>query len=180
MICTAFLIFGTISYSQLRLSLQAGIEAPTGDFGLIATTGYGFTATLEFVQNSPLSFTGSIAYNRWGAKGDLPEGYDFSFTAVPVLVGFRYYLSQGDFHPYLGAELGIVFTSSDQTRLDEGFRKVTYTTSENNFGFAPLGGFRYHLSSSVDLDMNIKYNIITTTGSSTDYLGINAGIQFSL
>ncbi len=163
---------------QMRLSLQVGLEVPTGDFSDQASSGFGANATFEYWQNSPLAFTGSIGYNHFGAAKDLPFGIDYSFTDVPILLGVRYYPSQGRFDPYLGAELGLHILTSSVTRTES--RTITVSETNSRFGIDPLVGFRYHLSRSTDLDFNLKYNLISTEGGNTNFLGINGGVQIGL
>jgi outer membrane protein W len=163
---------------QMRLTLQVGLEAPTGDFSNQASSGFGANATFEYWQNTPIAFTGSVGYNRFSAAKDLPFGVDYSFTDVPILLGIRYYLSRGDFHPYLGAELGLHILTSSVTRTEA--RTITVSETNSRFGIDPLIGFRYHLSQSTDLDFNLKYNIILTEGGSTNFLGVNGGVQIGL
>ncbi|HSD63730.1 MAG TPA: outer membrane beta-barrel protein [Ignavibacteriaceae bacterium] len=163
---------------QMRLTLQAGLEVPTGDFSNQASSGFGGNATFEYWQNTPLAFTGSIGYNHFNAASDLPFGIDYSFTDVPILLGIRYYPSRGRFHPYLGAEMGLHILTSSITRTES--RTITISETNSRFGIDPLIGFRYHLSQSTDLDFNVKYNIISTEGGSTNFLGINGGVQIGL
>lgn len=179
-ITSLLLILTTVSsFAQMRLSLQAGVQIPTSDFAESAGAGFGAHATFEYWQNTALSFTGTVGYNTWGPKDDLPPGRDYNVTAVPILIGLRYYLATGPFHPYLGAELGLYIVSIDvEQRI--GNTIVSTEDSETKFGLAPVFGFRYHISQSVDLDFNFKYNIITTEENSTTYMGINGGIQFGL
>jgi outer membrane protein W len=167
------------TYAQMKLSLQAGLQMPTGDFADGAGLGFGANATFEYLQSSPLSFTALIGYNSFGAEDELPEGRDLSFTSIPILVGARYYLARGNYHPYLGVELGVHFLSTKFSRT-EGNTTVTVESSSSEFGLTPMAGFRYHVSPTVDLDINLKYNIITTEGSSTSFMGINGGVQFAL
>ncbi len=186
MIIIAFILFSVNSFAQtherepqMRLTLQIGVQAPTGDFGNQASTGFGLNGTFEYWQESPLAFTGSIGYNRFGAAGDLPNDWDYSLSDIPILLGVRYYLARGDFHPYLGAELGIHILTSSLTRVQDN-KTISVDETNSKFGLDPLFGFRYHLSQSTDLDFNIKYNIITTEGGNTNYLGVNGGIQIGL
>ncbi len=186
MVILAVMLFSINSFAQMherppqmRLTMQLGVEAPTGDFGDQAATGFGINGTFEYWQNTPLAFTGSIGYNHFGAAGDLPDEWDYSLSDVPILLGLRYYLSRGDFHPYLGAELGIHILTSSRTRT-EGNSTITVDETNSRFGLDPLLGFRYHLSQSTDLDFNMKYNIITTEGGNTNFLGINGGVQIAL
>ena len=164
--------------SEVRLTLHAGAEVPTGDLSNLASTGFGIGATFEFWQNNPLAFTVSFNYNHFGAAGNLPSGSDYSLADVPIFLGVRYYPLEGNFHPYLGAEMGLHKLKSSTTRTEE--RTVTISETSSKFGLNPLIGFRLTLSQTTDLDFNLKYNMITTEGGNTDFLGINGGIQIGL
>lgn len=164
---------------QMRLTLQAGIQTPTGDFSNSAATGFGLNGTFEYWQNTPLAFTGSFGYNHFRASGDLPGDWNYSFSDLPIMLGIRYYLSRGDIHPYLGTELGLRILTSSLTRT-EGNTTTTIDETSSRFGLDPMVGFRYHLSQGTDLDFNLKYNLIATDGGNTDFLGINAGLQIGL
>jgi outer membrane protein W len=167
------------SYSQLRLSLQGGIQAPTGEFGNTAATGFGGAATFEYWQNTPLSFTASAGYFAWEQQGNVPAGHTYSFSTIPIMLGMRYYLGRGDFHPYLGSELGLHLLNAKQT-ITSGNTTTTTTTSESNFGISPMAGFRYHVGNRVDLDINMKYNIVSSELNNRNFLGFNFGVQFGL
>ncbi len=182
----ALILFSVNSFAQIherepqmRLSLQLGVEAPTGDFANQASTGFGLSGTFEYWQNSPLAFTGSIGYNHFGAAGDLPSDWDYSLSDIPILLGIRYYLARGEFHPYLGAELGLHILTASRTRV-EGNQTISVDETNSKFGLDPLVGFRYHLSQTTDLDFNLKYNIISTDGGNTNFLGVNGGVQIGL
>lgn len=172
------LLFTAAAYPQLRLSTQVGVQIPTGDFAELAGTGFGINATFEYWQETALSFTGSVGYNRWGPEAELPANQDYSLTSIPVLLGIRYYLARGDFHPYIAAQLGLHFISSEYER-EVGNTTVSTSDSESRFGMAPVFGFRYHLNESLDLDFNVKYNIISGDNTTT-YIGFNGGVQFAL
>lgn len=171
------LFTGVVSaQSRMGLSVQAGAFLPTGDFSDGAGTGFGGTATLFYDVSPMFQLTGSAGYATWGPKESLPSGYDYSLSTVPVLVGGRYSFGKDNFMPYLLAELGVHFLSS--TVEDPFFGKRT--DSSTKFGFAPGVGFVYKFNPKVGLDVNVKYDLISTEGSSTTYLGINAGVLFAL
>lgn len=177
------MIVSSVSYSQtqttrasnLSFSVQGGVQIPTGTFGDVASTGFGFSVTGEYVSSDVLSWTGSVGWSTFGEKSVLYSGYDYSLSIVPIVVGLRYYLARGDFHTYVGAEAGL-YISSVETTIVTPIGTSTGTASDTDFGFAPLVGFKYHLSPTIDLDGTLKYHLI----SSTNYLGINAGVQFGL
>jgi hypothetical protein len=174
--CVVIAAFGT-AYPQFRLSVQGALNSPVGDFSDFAGRGYGINATGQFVQNNTLSYTIGLGYNHWSARTGLPVGWDYKYSTVPLTGGIRYNVYRGSFIPYIGAMLGIYFTS-----LSSVIAVGPIATSENNsdvhFGIVPLAGFTFPLSSSIAVDVNLQYNIITNKGSATNYVGINAGFMF--
>lgn len=162
--------------NKMGISVQAGVFLPTGDFGDGAGTGFGGTGTFLYDVSPMFQVTGSVGYAKWGPKEDLPSGYDYSLSTVPVLVGGRYSFGKDNFMPYVLAELGLHFLSS--TVEDPFFGKRS--DSSTKFGFAPGVGFVYKFNPKVGLDVNVKYDIISTEGSSTTYVGVNAGVSFAL
>lgn len=165
----------TNAQSKMGISVQAGVFLPTGDFGDGAGTGFGGTGTFVYDVSPMFQVTGSVGYATWGPKNDLPSGYDYSLSTVPVLVGGRYSFGKDNFMPYVLAELGVHFLSST---VESPFGK--FSDSSTKFGFAPGVGFVYKFNPKVGLDVNVKYDIITTEGSSTTYVGVNAGVLFAI
>jgi len=168
-----------LAQGKMGLSVQGGIAIPTGDFGDAAGMGFGGSTTFMYEVSPMLHITGSIGYTTWGPKEDLPDGFDYSLSTIPVLVGAKYVLGKGNFLPYVSAELGMHFLSS-KVKVTIFGQTFESSDSEAKFGFAPGAGFFFAFSPKTMLDVNLKYNIITTEGSSTSYLGINAGVAFAL
>ncbi len=175
------------NYAQNRPNMnitgQVSLNLPTGDFGSSAALGFGVNGTFEYVSSSQLSFTGAIGYNHFGPKGDLPSGADYSMNAIPLLAGVRYYFSHGGISPYVSGQIGLYFLSitSSYSYSYGGFSSSgSATASESDFGFVPGIGFIYSLNQNLNLDVSAKYNIISTSGSSTSYFGVNAGVQFGI
>jgi opacity protein-like surface antigen len=165
----------TNAQNKMGVSVQAGVAFPTGDFGDGAGTGFGATGTFLYDVSPMFQVTGSVGYAKWGPKEDLPSGYDYSLSTVPVLVGGRYSFGKDNFMPYVLAELGVHFLSST---VESPFGK--FSDSSTKFGFAPGVGFVYKFNPKVGLDVNVKYDLISTEGSSTTYVGVNAGVLFAL
>lgn len=178
-----FMIFfaGSFIYAQgkMGISVQGGVFLPTGDFGDAAGTGFGGTGTFLYDLSPMFQVTGSVGYATWGSKEDLPAGWEYSFSSIPVQVGLRYAFGKGNFLPYVAAETGIHFLSSKVTYEYFG-QTFTSDDSESKFGFAPGAGFLYNFNPKTGLDVTLKYNMIFTEGSTTTYLGINAGVAFAL
>jgi opacity protein-like surface antigen len=148
-----------------------------GDFGDVYKMGFGGQGTFAYHINPMLDVTGSVGYLTWSGK-DL----DYTFSSVPVLVGVRYYFGQGKFHPYVAGELGLHFTSVSVPSVTiPGFG--TYgggSASDSFFGFGAGAGFLYQLSPKLDLDVNAKFSSISSSGSSSSYINIMAGVLVAL
>ncbi len=168
--------FSSNLFSQTKLNLQGGIQFPSGDFSDNAATGYGGSATFEYkIPLIPISVTGMIGYYNWGEKEDAVYS-DYSFSSIPFMVGGRYYLSSFIVKPYFGAELGINVLSFDYN-YQRGEVIIEIDNTETKFSIAPIFGVKFGIGILLDLDVNIKYNVITTDPSTNNF-GVNAGLSF--
>lgn len=177
-------LWSNFAYSQAEQSnmgvlLQAGVAVPMGDFDESAGLGAGGEATFEYLVNENLGLTGTLGYYEWGAKDDLPQGFDYSFSNIPLLIGGKYFIPLGGFVPYAGAQLGLNFVSVEQTVSEENI-DLNLDDSSTEFGFSPLAGFRFLMPPNLAFDMTFKYNIISTEGSSANSLGIFLGARITL
>lgn len=178
-----FLFFFSGSlFAQMGVGIQAGAAVPTGDLSDRAKLGWGGQGNFEYLASPNLSLSASVGYYLWGAKSDINDLLgiaDFTFSTVPILAGAKYLFMEGDLHPYLGADLGLHILNTKISSSVFGVN-MERSTSETKFGFAPMAGLRLHMPPNVDLDLNLSYNIITTSGSNTTYLGIIAGALVAL
>ncbi len=193
----ALLMLANSSFGQNNAGLQLGLNFPMGDFSNISGTGFGFAGTYEYMVMPQLGLTGSIGYYHFGSKS-VAEGFGLSVetstSVVPIVVGGRYYFMKGEIMPYGGAELGlyILSASADISGNFTGFLKISSgntvertnatnssSNSTTNFGFAPFVGVRYSIAPNISLDGNLKFTIVTTSGSTTTYFGINAGAFYA-
>jgi len=156
--------------SKMAFGLQAGVAIPTGDFGDGFDMGFGGQGNFAYHINPMLDVTASVGYLTWSGKTD-----GFTFSTVPVLAGVRYYFGKDKFKPYVAAELGMHFTSSEYEYLG-----VSYSSSDSYFGFGAGAGFLYKMGPNLDLDVNAKYNSISTEGSSSSYISVMAGVLIAL
>lgn len=153
-----------------KIGIQASVGLPMGDFKDVADakTGFGGTGTYFYEAEGAFMITGSIGFLSFSTDPD--KG---SYMMIPVMAGARYAFSEGNFMPYAGAEAGYsIFSFS----ASGGGTAV----SNNNIGLAPMLGFMMEMSKGLNLDVNAKYNMILTSGSTTSYLGVNAGVVFEL
>lgn len=101
------------------------------------------------------------------------------------MFGARYYFVKGAVKPYGAAELGLHFTSSSDIDVtyNNGFQTIKRTvpgSSDSNFGFGFGGGAVFQANSNLMLNGELKFNIISTSGSSSNYLSVQGGVLFSL
>lgn len=175
---TVFAVTFANAQSKMAASAQGTLSFPTGDFGDGAGTGFGAAGTFIYSVSPMLDVTGSVGYVKWGTKESIP-GYEVSFSDIPILVGLRYTFGKGQFLPYGAAEVGLHILSSSVKGDLFGFQ-VDQSETETKFGFAPGFGFLYKFNPKTALDVNAKYNIIFTEGSSTTHLSVNVGVLFGL
>jgi len=183
-----FLVLFVLAFSlsinaQSKVGIQGSLALPMGDFGDGYGLGFGGTATYMYMVNPNLAVTGSAGYVTWSGK-DLLDGATFS--SIPVLAGVRYMFGGGGkFMPYGMAQLGMHFVSSEveiPSYTVGGFTVGggTVSASDSFFGFGAGLGFLYQLSDKMNLDVNAGYDVISTSGSSSSYIGINAGVAIAL
>jgi hypothetical protein len=135
----------------------------------------GLTGTYYYYLDSNYSFTGSIGYFRYCTKPNASIFSDYGHTVMPFSIGARYSFKQGDFRMYAGAELGVVSLSNN---ISSSFYEwdVFEKPSNHPLSLSPLLGFISKMNDRIDLDVNLKYFIIST-GSC---IILNAGIKFPL
>jgi opacity protein-like surface antigen len=158
---------------KMALGFNAGVALPMGDFGDGYDMGFGGNALFVYHASPNVDVTGSAGYLTWSGK-DAIDGSTFS--SIPIMVGARYLFGQGKFHPYIGAELGMHFTSFDFEFLGLNF----WSGSDSYFGWGAGAGFLYQIGNNMDLDVNARYNSIAGEGGSSDYVSILVGLLFGL
>lgn len=173
---TVFAVTFANAQSKMAASVQGTLSFPTGDFRDGAGTGFGAAGTFIYSVSPMLDVTGSVGYLKWGSKESIP-GYEVSFSDIPILVGLRYTFGKGQFLPYGAAEVGLHMLSTSVKGNLFGF---SVDKSDTKFGITPGFGFLYKFNPKTSLDVNAKYNIIFTEGSSTTHLSVNVGVLFGL
>ncbi|MBE0539709.1 MAG: outer membrane beta-barrel protein [Ignavibacterium sp.] len=158
--------------SKMAFGLQAGVAIPLGDFGDGYDLGFGGQGTFAYHINPMFDVTGSVGYLTWSGKAD-----GVTFSSVPVLVGVRYYFGQDKFNPYVSGELGMHFITSE---FKEENSEISISSSDSFFGFGAGAGFLYKMGPNLDLDVNAKFNSISSEGSARNYIGIMAGVLIAL
>lgn len=89
---------------------------------------------------------------------------------IPVNLAFKYNFSLTGLQPYIGAEGEPFFLNSAND------------DSSTEIGLSPRLGLRVPLSRGIDLDLNVKYNLIFlfSDPSNFTYVGTNGGFAYIL
>lgn len=167
-----------------RLSLNAELALPMGDFGDAVGTGFGVTLGYEIPVSDNLGLFAQAGWMTFAGKdidlGAFGTVKGPSFTAIPIQVGAKYYFMDNQEGFYAGALTGIhLFTP------EEG-------DGTTDFGVAPLVGYvvgenidislRYQLlfhSEDVTTVNPVTFQTTTTSESTTNsYLGLRIGYMF--
>ena len=166
------------------MSLQVGMQFPSGNFAQAAHNGLGGIATVTFPQDGNLSLSASLGYSYWGPYTAWYLGPNDSYSSLQVLAGFRYTFSRYSTHPYLSLEVGM--NSEDFTRSSSyGATSSVYEISEARFCVVPAFGVIIKMSQTINLDLNFKYNAsaseeINGINMPSTFFSLNAGLQFNL
>ena len=174
------LLSSSSSYAQSKFALSAtgGVNIGMSDFAETYGNGYNGTATFLYSAVVSTDFTFSIGYNKWNKE-------ERSFTSIPLMAGFRFYLPALGLRFYLPGYLGLHITTSEAeepTAVINGevIGGNVVSLSNNHFGFGIGAGLLIPLVPKFSLDINTTFNSISTTESNSNYISINGGILFEL
>lgn len=167
---TLFCLAATQTQAQLKLSAAIGPQFPTGDFGKVFKTGFGFTATGRYLIRDKFAVGLNIGYNGFGAKG----AGDVKASMLPVTALFEYHFHVGKLRPYAGLDMGL---SRYAISVSSGGMKTT--SSETSFALAPSIGTFYELNDRFALAGNLKLTRVFAN-SAASWIGINLGAAYSL
>ena len=164
---------GCAAYSQqMSLGINGEVALPMGTFSDVAGVGFGGTALFGYQIDPNLTLTGRVGYLTFSEKEtDWP-----TWSAIPILVGARYYfMPEGDMRVYGAAELGLYSVTLKATVLG-----LDISTSESDFGFAPTLGAQFKVGDNMNLDAHLNYSYISTEGDAINWIGLGVGLEFGL
>ncbi|MBI5021101.1 MAG: outer membrane beta-barrel protein [Ignavibacteriales bacterium] len=167
---------GFAQEGQMKAGVGLELALPMGTFGDFAGTGIGGTANFLYQLNNQISLSGTAGYISWGGK-DFGV-FSYSYSAIPILVGGRYYFTEGDGRVYGSAEIGMYMFSWT-------FESPTYTVGPYSFGgevsetsseftIAPGIGYEMKIGDNMNLDLAAKYLVISDMSN----FNIRAGVNF--
>jgi len=186
------MIFAAISLLILAFSLNAGAAAPSiyagagyaipmGDFGDAYNGGIGGTAGVGFLINPKFEIGGRLAYSVFGSK--VSGGPNFK--SLEIMGDGRYIFPKGSsdskFEPFITAGLGFVNSKIGSTTITIGDYSVTAGGgSSTDFAINFGAGFDYLLSPAMKLFVEARYMSVQSSGGSSSYLPVRAGLKFLL
>ncbi|PIW70757.1 MAG: hypothetical protein COW08_00300 [Ignavibacteriales bacterium CG12_big_fil_rev_8_21_14_0_65_30_8] len=156
-LCFFFVGFNSAN-AQVKAVINGGVQIPTGDFKNSNDVGYGGSIDAEF--NVPLvgpTFFVSTGYNRWTISNT-----DYNNSIIPLMGGIKYFFGTpgGIVTLYFGGALGMAILN-DNTPLSD---------SQSKFIWSPSIGVRFS-----NLDINAKYQSISSNGFTYSWYGLNIG-----
>lgn len=169
---------GTTMAQNGRFSVGAELALPMGDFG--DGYGIGFGGSLRYehpigdmmglgLTAGYLTFSGKSIDDGFGGTYDNP-----SFSMIPVQAFFKYYFGEQQNGFYAMANLGVHNSRVKSPEIE--ILGVTYggeTASSTDLSYAPELG--YHLA---NLDLGLRYQIVSGDGSSSSYIGARIAYVF--
>ncbi len=166
------------SKAQIRPSvgLEVGTSLDNG-FGV----GFGVTGGIESLMGDNAGITGRLGYIILTMDNSL--GDNGSASMIPIQAGYKYYFDSNEGGVYLHGQLGFTMFkySFDFETID--FDPVTFqtTTRTETFDYSKTGlsyavGAGFLVNENIDL--GLRYNIVTLNGGNLDYLGLRAAYNF--
>lgn len=183
-IVVVFLFVG-FSQAQNKMFLNIGgnLALPMGSFGDFAGTGFGGTAQFELGFMPQMLGTATVGYITWGGKDVTVLGgkYSYSYSAIPILVGAKYYfMPAGGFYGH--GQLGLYMFSAEVDMPAITVQGITVSaggsssTSSSEFTFSFGAGYELPLSPTMMLDLSGAYIVISDFG----HIGARVGVKFGL
>lgn len=162
LLASCAVLFAAVAFSQEnRFSVGLELGIPTGDFGEVAGFGVGGSLGYEIPVGDKLGVIAQAGYVSFAGKE-----YDLGFFGtvkgpswgmIPVQAGAKFYFTDNQEGAYLFGMVGIHSMSAGGA-------------SNTELSFAP--GLGYIVGENIDL--GLRYQIISGDGSSLSYLGLRA------
>lgn len=165
-------VFGAAN-GQFQIGATFNGIAPLSPASISDAYKFGFGGTLigRYAVNDNLRVGLDVGFYSHSGK----VSSDLSARFIPINAVLDYSFATEGFQPYVGVGVGLTSTTTKVSLLG-----TSVSTTSTNFNLAPTLGFRYGLSDALDLDFNVKYNIIFGDGDSISLLPIGLGVVYKL
>ncbi len=145
---------------DLKFSTGAELALPMGTFGDAYGLGLGASAQADYYVSDKVSLNLNAGYITYSGKSIDVLGVSIkapNWNVIPVMAGARYFITEKF---YGSAQLGLSFWSTEGANGSE-------------FTYAPGIGYKFS-----KIDVQLKYNSISTEGESLNNLGVRVAYNF--
>lgn len=165
------LFLSTAVFAQgITYGVNGELALPMGDFGDMASMGFGGTIQGEYPINEQVIGTASAGYLMWSGKDEW-EDWDYSWSCIPIKAGAKYNFGASGLYGIF--EAGMYMFTVEFEYEDEWLGTISGDDSESEFGFAPGAGYQMPMGNML-LDISAQYEI----AGDFDFLGIDVGLRF--
>ena len=183
----ALLMTAFTQNSTAQFKFNAGLEvglALEDSYGMM----YGASIGGEYgIGDDNMGITAQVGYVL--APVDLPSDFtNVSSSFLPIQLGYKYYFDTNEGGAYLHGQLGVhmfmtsydfeyeTFDRFDPVTFEIIYKteKESYSDSSTNLSYALGGGYLIN----ENIDLGLRYNIVTATGGNFSYLGVRAAYNF--
>ncbi len=176
LVALCLVAFTQTSKAQFTASVGAEVVLPLGDFGKSTSFGAGLSVGGEYAIDDNMGVTGQVGYIHMITTKEIKSAY-----MMPIQAGFKYYIDSNEEGFYLHGQLGVHLVGVTTKGLEskEHFftvetRNVNIKTTTTNMSYAIGGGFLVN----ENIDLGLRYNIISTEGTSSSYLATRIAYNF--
>ena len=184
----------TAQENRFSAGLELGL--PMGDFGKAAGIGFGASLGFEMPVSQNLGIVAQLGYLNFSGKDMTVAGMKVEGSSqgvIPIQVGAKYYVSDGQEGFYVGLLTGVhmAMVKVPEITVDPVTFAVTTeekTQTNTNFSLAPLVGFMV----TENIDVSLRYQMIfastevvnpvtmavTKDSSMNSYLGVRIAYMF--
>lgn len=175
------LVSATISFSQSKYSLgiSGGFVAPAGTMGDLYQSGFGGGLSFGYNLNHDMQLFLSVNYNTHKFNNDVfndvldylgvteKPSVDATLSVIPIMVGAKYFFSEGSFKPYGAVKIGLNMLSFKAVSVKLAGQQIPFMAEESSssFGWGLALGFQTGIAKGVNLDVNANVN-----GNGTDFI----------
>jgi len=174
--CSMSSVAQTVGGWSIGVGAEGGI--PMGDFSNFSSFGIGGTAWAGYNVDPNFVVGLRSGYVRFSGKDYNIGGVtvNTSFGVIPIVAEGKYFfMPSGDTRVYGAADVGIYILSASASAGG-----VSASTSESKLGFAPMLGAQFKAGDKMWVDVHGNYTVITTSGSSTSFVGFGVGLVFDM
>lgn len=154
---------------SLELSAGGGTSIPFGDFNSVAQPGYGLGVQGAFYVAPTVAVGGAIGYNSYGVDPAIDPSGNASMSIWEFSGNMKYLFMPGPISPYGKVSMGMYHSKASAYGM---------TASSNDLGIGGGVGAQMRIpTSNIGFFGEMTANSVFTSGSSTNFYSIRAGIN---